>query len=66
MHNLDEHYGDLQNIIIGSSGIATDADREIEWGQKLAARIHDIWDNLHTMAECLAEVDWWDRCGELT
>lgn len=61
MHRLDEHFGDLQNIIIGedrSSDIDLTSDREIEWVQKLAERIDQVEESILAIGDTLAELDW--------
>ncbi|CAK9786983.1 unnamed protein product [Cutaneotrichosporon oleaginosum] len=49
MTNLDEHYGDLQNIII---------DLEIEWVQRLIERLEPLEWQLMNLGDAIAEVDW--------
>lgn len=59
MDNLDEHYGDLQNIIFGRSLIGpSDPDLEIEWVQRLIARLEPLEWQLMNLADAIAEVDW--------
>ncbi|KLT41797.1 P-loop containing nucleoside triphosphate hydrolase protein [Cutaneotrichosporon oleaginosum] len=48
MTNLDEHYGDLQNIII---------DLEIEWVQRLIERLEPLEWQLMNLGDAIAEVD---------
>lgn len=61
MHRLDEHFGDLQNIIIGKVSTCLrylTADREIEWVQKLAERIDKVEESILSIGDTLAELDW--------
>lgn len=61
MHRLDEHFGDLQNIIIGEIPENLEdlmSDREIEWVQKLAQRIEQVEESILDIGDTLAELDW--------
>lgn len=61
MVNLDDHYGDLQNVIFGRlKGRAKKltSDMEIEWVQRMIERLEPIEGDLMCLADAIAEVDW--------